>query len=65
MSVELEGYITLGKNEYKVDWLKSVNQKKAISVLLSKKRNRNQIVNAWKQANGLTKRNYAKKVEDK
>tara|TARA_R110002051_G_scaffold270256_1_gene330739 strand:- start:60 stop:254 length:195 start_codon:yes stop_codon:yes gene_type:complete len=60
---ETEGYITLGKNLYKISWLKSVNQDKAIQILTHPKQDkpRNQIVNAWKQANGLSVRNYSKK----
>ena len=59
---ELDGYITLGKNVYKIPWLKSVSQEKAVSIMTHPNtgKPRNQVVNAWKQANGLTKRNYKK-----
>lgn len=61
MKKETQGYITLGKNLYKISWLKSVSQEKAIQVLKANGKARNQIVNAWKRANGLTQRNYDKK----
>lgn len=59
----MNGYIKLGKNLYKISWLKSVSQAKAIQILTHPVKNkpRNQIVNAWKQANGLSVRNYNKK----
>jgi hypothetical protein len=61
MKKETEGYITLGKNLYKISWLKSVSQEKALQVLKANGKAHSQIVNAWKRANGLTQRNYDKK----
>lgn len=61
MKKETEGYITLGKNLYKISWLKSVSREKAIQVLTLNGKARNQVVNAWKRANGLTQRNYDKR----
>ena len=63
MKAETEGYITLGKNQYKISWLKSVSQDVAVKVLTHPKqgKSRNQVVNAWKQANEKSVRNYTKK----
>ena len=63
MSKDVKGYITLGKNLYKIAWLKSVTQDFAITILTHPKqgKSRSQVVNAWKRANGLTQRNYDKK----
>ena len=62
MAKDVEGYITLGKNLYKISWLKSVSQDRAVEILTHPKqgKSRNQVVNAWKRANGLSKRNYDK-----
>ncbi len=56
-------YIKLGKEKYSVKWLRSVTEEKAVRSLPHL--DRNQVVNAWKQANGLTKRNSAKVIEPK
>ena len=61
MKKETEGYITLGKNLYKISWLQSVSREKALQVLKANGKTHNQVVNAWKRANGLTQRNYDKK----
>lgn len=58
----MSGKIKLGVESYSVAWLKSVTEEQAIKRLphLAK----DQVINAWKQANGLTKRVYASpKVE--
>jgi hypothetical protein len=61
VKIETVGYITLGKNLYKITWLQSVSQEKAIQIMVGVGRNRNQVVNAWKRANNKSVRNYDKK----
>lgn len=55
-------WIKLGENRYRVAFLKSVTEERAVRLL--PKYPKDQVINAWKQANGLTKRVYASpKVE--
>ena len=63
MKKETEGYITLGKNLYKISGLASVTMDFAIMILTHPKqgKSRNQVVNAWKQVNNKSVRNYTKK----
>lgn len=59
--------IELAGQKYDADWLRSVPLNKAINVLKNC-HDKNQVTNAWKQANGLSVRNYNKageKVEAK
>ena len=56
--------IELGGVKYNADWLRSVSETRAIQTLQSRF-SVSQIRNAWKQANGLTKRNYQKEAEVK
>lgn len=61
-------YIKLGDYSYKVSWLKSVTESHAVTVMTGAGRDKNQVVNAWKQANGKSVRNAPKaepKVEKK
>lgn len=51
--------IILGENKYNADALRSVTEQQAV-LALKHKCEPNQIRNAWKQANGLSVRNYAK-----
>ena len=53
--------IALGKNIYSKGFLKSVSLDKALKCLSHLPNN--QVRNAWKQAHGLTVRNYKEKVE--
>lgn len=52
--------LKLGLVTYKIAWLKSVTEQKAISTLKFT-HDISQIRNAWKQANGKSVRNYTKK----
>lgn len=54
--------IELGGNKYNAAALRSVTEQQAV-VALRHKYDPSQIRNAWKQANGLTVRNYAKAEE--
>lgn len=56
--------IVLSDVKYNGDWLRSVPQNKAVKSLVHKF-DRNQIVNAWKQANGKSVRNYTEDLEVK
>lgn len=49
--------IKLGSNQYNAEWLRSVTEEQAVRRLRATKEP-NQIKNAWKQANGLSVRNY-------
>jgi hypothetical protein len=51
--------IELAEERYNADWLRSVSEEQAVRALPMKKGS--QVRNAWKQANGLSVRNYAKK----
>lgn len=53
-------YIILGTEKYNVAYLKSVTEERAIRTF--KHLDRNQVINAWKQANGKTVPNRSKKA---
>ena len=53
-------YLILGEHSYKIAWLKSVTEAKAIEILTKIGRDTNQIKNAHKRANGLSIRNEDK-----
>jgi len=55
-----KNYIKLGEYSYKVSWLKSVTESHAVTVMTGAGRDKNQIVNAWKQANGKSVRTEPK-----
>lgn len=55
--------VELGQIKYSVQFLKSVTEEKAIQSMPG--RDRNQVINAWKQANGLSVRNHEKENNDK
>tara|TARA_R110001632_G_scaffold4295_7_gene18240 strand:+ start:5182 stop:5394 length:213 start_codon:yes stop_codon:yes gene_type:complete len=50
--------ISLGKKVYNREYLRSVSEEKAVKTFCNDKRD--QVVNAWKQANGKTVRNHSK-----
>jgi len=50
--------IELGKERFSGDWLRSVTEEQAIKRL--PKHDKNQVINAWKQANGLSVRTTQK-----
>ena len=52
-------HITLGKVRFSIAYLKSVVERVAISEM--RQYPRDTVVNAWKSANGLSVKNYAKK----
>lgn len=54
--------IELGDNKYNATALRSVTEQAAV-LALRHKCDPNQIRNAWKQANGLSVRNYSEKAE--
>ena len=54
----MSNWIKLGKEAYNVAFLRRVTEDQAIKMLPHL--DRNQVINAWKQANGLTKRTHAK-----
>ena len=56
--------IVLGGNKYNAEALKRVTEQLAVEAL-KHKYEPNQIRNAWKQANGLSVRNYAKPEAEK
>ena len=53
-------YLILGEHSYKIAWLKSVTESRAIELLTKIGRTTNQIKNAHKRANGLSIRNEDK-----
>ena len=53
-------YLVLGEHHYKISWLKSVTEAHAIEILTKIGRDKNQIKNAHKRANGLSIRNEDK-----
>lgn len=53
-------YLLLGEYSYKISWLKSVTEAKAIEILTQIGRDKNQVKNAWKRANGFSIRNEDK-----
>lgn len=56
--------IELGKEKYNANFLRTVSEEDAMRILSGgKKANKNQIKNAWKQANGKSVRNHD--TEDK
>jgi len=57
MSAELD-VIVLGKERFSGKWLRSVTVELSIKILFN--HDKNQVVNAWKIANGLTKPNRLK-----
>jgi hypothetical protein len=58
--VKKGNYLILGDHSYKIAWLKSVTESKAIEILKAIGRDTNQIKNAHKRANGLSVRNEDK-----
>ena len=53
-------YIKLGEHSYKVSWFRSVTEDKAVSILVKAGRDKDQIKNAWKQANEKSVRKESK-----
>lgn len=54
-----EPILELGKEKYNADFLRTVSEEDAMRIFGGgKKSNKNQIKNAWKQANGLSVRNH-------
>jgi len=56
---KLPEVVILGEERYSGKFLRSVTEAQAIRIFA--KNDRNQVVNAWKQANGLSVPNYTKK----
>jgi hypothetical protein len=56
---KLPEVVKLGNERYSGSYLRSVTEAQAIKVF--KHKDRGQVVNAWKQANGLSVPNYTKK----
>ena len=54
--------IELAGQKYDADWLRNVPLSQAVSALKNN-HDKNQITNAWKQANGHSVRNYTDPVE--
>jgi hypothetical protein len=54
------GYLLLGEHSYKIAWLKTVSEARAIELLTPIGRDINQLKNAHKRANGLSVRNEDK-----
>ena len=52
--------IEIGKINFNADYLRSVSEKKAVKDYAHLERSK--VINAWKQANGLSVRNNRKKV---
>lgn len=57
---QLPDRVKLGKTDFNGAWLRSVTEKQAVKTLPHL--DKNQVINAWKQANGLKKPNYAKVI---
>jgi len=56
--------IDLGEHRFNIAWLQSVTEDRAVQALSPNVEDPNRIRNAWKQANGVSVRNYTKS-EDK
>lgn len=56
-------HIEIGKNKFNAEYLRSVSEKKAI--LDYQHIDKSKVINAWKQANGLTVRNKKKSAPKK
>jgi hypothetical protein len=59
----MDSVIEIGKLRFNADYLRSVPEKKALSDYSHLERSK--VLNAWKQANGLTVRNNSKKIAPK
>lgn len=58
-----EKVITLGEDRFNADWLRSVTEQEAIKKL-TPNHPKSRVINAHKQANGKTVRNYKKSDDD-
>jgi hypothetical protein len=55
--------LVLGDDNFNVEWLRSVSEDHAIKSLGRALKDINRVRNAWKQANGLSVRNYSQENE--
>lgn len=63
MSKAKDKVLELGKKKFNAEYLRSVSEEVAVKTFCNDKRD--QVVNAWKQANGKTVRNHSKNEDDK